>query len=208
MADELNSVYGHKFLRHNRAFAKGSAVTVATSLYNMFQPKSVVDLGSGGGYFINGFAPYGIECVGVDGSESGKLLLKPEVTFVLQDFQKPFVSLKRFDLVICFEVAEHLHARYSHILLDGLMTFVGKTLAFTAAPDDPNDGHKQHIHLRPREYWLNELKGRGLTYLEDITELLRKAWKHAGVFTSYYNNLIVCSRDKPKIEQPEECMPF
>ena len=207
MAD-LNATYGHKFLRQNIDVVGSYALTLATSLYNMFQPKSVIDMGSGAGCIINGFATYGIECVAVDGSESCKLLLKPGVRFVQHDFRKPFIGLKKFDLVICFEVMEHIVSQCGHVLLDGLRTLTGSILAFTACPLQ----YTHHVNMRPRDYWIDRLKERGFDYKKDLTAVLQKGWQHAGVVPNYPDSLIICSRDftKPRSEweNVNEVTPF
>jgi hypothetical protein len=88
---------------------------------------------------------------GVDGDyvDRQRLLIDQE-QFDAVDLARPLELLRRFDLVQCLEVGEHLPAAASAILVESLVRH-GDVVLFSAAP--PGQGGTQHINERPLEFW-------------------------------------------------------
>ena len=69
---------------------------------------------------------------------------------VLQDLNCAVNLGRKFDLVWCFEVAEHIHPAYVHALMQTL-THHSDRVVLSAAP--PGQGGAGHLNEQPPEWW-------------------------------------------------------
>jgi hypothetical protein len=159
-------------------------------------PHSYLDLGSGTGAMVNMARKIGIEAYGVD------VVNGPEHWFITHDLTQPLHLIypsiygavfsmpdavitrdegelrngpqqrKRFHLVTCLEVAEHLPADAAPVLCDTIARHItpGGLLIFSAAP--PGQAGEHHIGCRPAREWRSMLHERGISYREDYTRQL------------------------------------
>src|SRR2546426_3691918 len=74
------------------------------------KPASILDVGCGICTWLKAALDYGVSDIfGVDGIEIPESqLLIPRAFFMWRDLEKPLSLGRRFDLVLCLEVAEHL----------------------------------------------------------------------------------------------------
>lgn len=155
-------------------------------------PRHMTDIGCADGHLVKVAASLGIEADGVDIAvkrESG-----PNYELFQQDLTEP-VGVEPVDLVICWEVAEHLPAKAADTLCDSLANNVWENghLVFTAAT--PGQGGHGHINEQPHSYWRQKLEARGLTYYSETTEALRATWKAVtGPAWWYPQNVMVFRR--------------
>jgi len=86
---------------------------------------------------------------------------------------------KRFDLISCLEVAEHLPLDSHQTLVDTIvrhlrykpnMDDASGYLLFSAAP--PGQGGEHHIGCRPAVQWRGMFYERGISYRDDLTRQL------------------------------------
>ena len=150
-------------------------------------PSSYLDLGSGTGAMVNCARKLGVDAYGVD------LINGPEGHFFHHDLTQPLrISrdgdieagladhhAKRFDLISCLEVAEHLPLDSHQTLVDTIvrhlrykpnMDDASGYLLFSAAP--PGQGGEHHIGCRPAVQWRGMFYERGISYREDLTRQL------------------------------------
>lgn len=128
-------------------------------LYDRLGPRSVIDVGCGVGQYPHLFRKFGAEQVfGIDG-------LRPERSFLADgeylahDLTMPLDLHRRFDLVVCLEVAEHMPPGTELHLLDLLDRHAMDYMLFSAAePGQPGHGH---INCRPLPFWENLLRSKG-----------------------------------------------
>ncbi len=113
-------------------------------------PLSVIDIGCGPGIYLAPFAVNGIKVFGVDACPIGGECL-PRDAFERVDLRFPYKPNIRFDLAICFEVAEHLEAKWAERLVDTLCD-CADTILFTGAV--PGQGGTNHYNEQPHSYWL------------------------------------------------------
>jgi SAM-dependent methyltransferase len=106
------------------------------------QPKSILDLGCGSGLYPRLYQHLGVsDVLGVDGLDL-KATVLDDRTYREFDLQTPFDAGRRFDLVICLEVLEHLFPDASDTLLDSIASHADSTILFSMAePDQPGNGH-------------------------------------------------------------------
>lgn len=150
-------------------------------------PRSYLDLGSGTGAMVNMARKIGIDAWGVD------VINGPEHWFLHHDLNTPLRlsydrdtermhanSLvgreRRFPLVTCLEVAEHLEDGAADVLCDTIARHVapGGILVFSAAP--PGQGGEHHTNCLPAYRWRSLLHERKVSYREDYTRQLSHLW--------------------------------
>jgi hypothetical protein len=145
-------------------------------------PRTYLDLGSGTGAMVNCARKLGSDAYGVD------LINGPEHWFIHHDLTQPLsvgVDLgtnggnRRFDLITCLEVAEHLPEDSHETLVDTIARhlrpkpdFYGESgyVIFSAAP--PGQHGEHHVGCRPAHEWRAMFHERGLSYREDYTRQL------------------------------------
>jgi hypothetical protein len=74
------------------------------------------------------------------------------------DLRYPLDLNHGFDLVWCFEVAEHIHPKFVETFVDNL-TRHSKLVAMSAAP--PGQGGEGHFNEQPQSYWEQKFAARG-----------------------------------------------
>ena len=122
--------------------------------------KSVLEMGTAGGWFTKKFQDEGYEIFGLEGSTcgieatidkgiSGDNLLK-------HDFRLPLNLNKKFDIVCCTEVAEHLEIPFAGTLIKTLVDH-SDLIWFSSAPpyvlQMPSSYH--HPNEQPDIFWIN-----------------------------------------------------
>jgi glycosyltransferase involved in cell wall biosynthesis/2-polyprenyl-3-methyl-5-hydroxy-6-metoxy-1,4-benzoquinol methylase len=136
---------------------------LAKWIKNYINPKSVLDLGCGPGIHTYAINENDIPCIGIDIDErvDNKNYLKKES---LLDLNGKYQA----DLVICFEVAEHIDPTHNDEIVKQIYSSIesGGTLMFTAA--QPGQGGVGHINNRHKSYWKNKFESHGLIFDENI----------------------------------------
>ena len=107
-----------------------------------FSPKSVLDLGCGNGLYPALYSHLGVEDVlGVDGLQQEATVLDAK-NYTKADLQRPFDAGRKFDLVICLEVVEHIDPEASDVLFDSIARNAkGQILFSMAETGQPGNGH-------------------------------------------------------------------
>jgi 2-polyprenyl-3-methyl-5-hydroxy-6-metoxy-1,4-benzoquinol methylase len=89
------------------------------------KPRSVVDYGAGDGWWCKAFHDVGSTVWAVELHEIAREFIPSQVQFVQHDLTCPLEIVRRLDLVICLEVAEHIPERYADILCQTLAASTG-----------------------------------------------------------------------------------
>jgi SAM-dependent methyltransferase len=184
----LKGNYVHTEIVHNL----NSPREVVPLIMNLFYPKSVLDVGCGLGTWLRVFEEGGvIDYLGVDGEYVDKRLLKiPEEKFLAVDLQKQWSVNRKFDLVICLEVAEHLREESADLLVESLVSH-GDTIVFSAAI--PGQGGQYHINEQWPRYWQEKFAKHGFYYHDELRPLI---WENSRVDWWYRQNIFTISREK------------
>lgn len=162
---------------------------------------SVLDVGCGIGVWLREFLAQGAtEAAGLDGPwvPSERLVIPPS-NFRVHDLGMPFRLGRRFELIVCLEVAEHLPAAAAETLLDSLAAH-GDQIVFSAAV--PGQGGFRHINEQWQEYWIERFRQRGFVAYDVLRAAL---WHHPDVPYYYAQNILVYSR-RP-LPYPDEFVP-
>lgn len=147
----------------------------------MGTPASLVDMGCAEGVHVAWAKAHGIEAMGVD-------LAVPagDPSLVRSDLCEPVDLRRRFEWVLCWEVAEHLPASAAETLVDTLVRHMqpqGRILFTAAGPGQRGPGH---IHCVVPSFWHQLFFARGLTYSPDLSEDLRRRWLACSPLTPWY----------------------
>lgn len=147
-----NYSYSDTFYRYIDVGSIRSAKAVVILVLRELSPASILDVGCGTGSWLSQYRDCNItDYLGVDGAyvQPGSLVISLE-HFQSQDVAQDFDLRRRFDLVQCLEVAEHLPKTSSDTLIRNL-TRHGDRVLFSAAT--PGQGGENHINEQPHEFW-------------------------------------------------------
>lgn len=164
-----------------------SAHEIAKELWEIIQPKSIVDVGCGIGLFLEAFSRRGATDVwGIDGEwvDLDKLRI-PKEHFSSQDLCLPVQSSRQFDLAICLEVAEHLPDTAASTLVKSLVNLAPLVL-FSAAI--PMQGGMEHVNEQWPEYWSSLFVGHDYVPVDCVR---RRVWSNENVLWWYAQNTIL-----------------
>ena len=127
--------------------------------------KKVYDFGCGSGDYVKNLNLMGFTCLGIDGNPHVGKFIQPSI---IRDFAEPFL-LKRWDCIICLDVAELIHPSFEDIFLDNLCNNADKSILLSWSSKKTQDLHlncreTNHIitHFTKRGYKLNATDTYGL----------------------------------------------
>ena len=165
---------------------KPCADRIAEFIKEKINPKRVLDIGCGPGMYVYSMRDQGLDAVGIDIDErvEGKEHLHKIDLLTLDGSEQA-------DLVICFEVAEHIDPHYQDQVVDAVYNSIepGGTLIWTAA--QPGQGGVGHINCRKKEFWLDKLVSRGLMPAFSMTDELIGHCKRGIHMGWFVNNVLV-----------------
>lgn len=168
-----------------------SAQRIVPMLLEAFCPRSVVDVGCGLGAWLSVFRERGgiTDLCGYDGDyvDRSRLLISTE-EFVAHDLSTPIHAGRKFDLVLCLEVAEHLPEASADALV-GSLCGLGDVVYFSAAI--PFQGGVAHVNEQWPSYWAGKFEKHGL---EPIDLVRQQVWSDPTVQWWYAQNGIVYGR--------------
>ncbi|MGR9098972.1 MAG: class I SAM-dependent methyltransferase [Gammaproteobacteria bacterium] len=157
-------------------------------LADKYSPKSVLDIGCGLGGYLRAFQAWGAaDVLGIDGFEQTDGFLC-RGAYRQSDLRGVLNLNRRFDLVVCVEVIEHIDPAFESTVLESIDRHGNDLILFSAARvNQPGAGH---INCRPIEYWV--MKWRELGWRVNIFDTL--AVRSLGTFHWFRRNLLVLRR--------------
>lgn len=181
------SEYTNDFFQAISEGSLSSAKAILPIIFDLIQPKSVVDVGCGNGLWLSVCQALGAETIlGIDGDYVQRDELKvPESCFQAKDLTQPLRLEQTFDLVISVEVAEHLPDKNSDVFVESLIS-LGKVVLFSAAV--PFQGGVEHINEQWPNYWKKKFEDRGYICLDCIRP---QVWDNPQVDYWYAQNIFV-----------------
>lgn len=170
-----------------------SAERIVGELVNLFpDTSSVVDVGCGVGTFLSVFKEKGIKQVlGLDGPwVESELLQILSDEFQVLDLENPIQLNRKFDMAICFEVAEHISASKA-INFVAYLCELSDVVIFSAAI--PAQGGNGHVNEQWQSYWAQIFETFGMRTYDIVRP---KIWDDESVLFWYRQNTLVFTRNK------------
>lgn len=152
-----------------------------TAMEILGTPASLLDVGCAEGHLVKQAAIGGIDAMGIDLAVSGD-----DPLLVRADLRQPVDLGRRFDWVLCWEVAEHLPATAAETLCDTLVRHLephGRLLFTAAGKGQRGPGH---LHCVDREFWEEQFRERGLSVATDLSAEVRRRWLACAPQTPWY----------------------
>jgi len=167
-----------------------SARLILGMLFELYMPRSVLDVGCGLGTWLSVARELGVQDImGVDGPWLEKSRLRvPEKLVRVVDLEKPFELGRRFDLVMCLEVGEHLSQDAARNFIASLTTHAD-ALLFSAAI--PFQGGHHHVNEQWPDYWSTLFAERGFVPLDFIRA---RIWTDNSVLWWLRQNILLFAR--------------
>ncbi|HWD93766.1 MAG TPA: glycosyltransferase [Verrucomicrobiae bacterium] len=133
-------------------------LTLARTLANRYQPKTVLDVGCAKGFLVENLRDLGVEASGVD--------VSPYAISQVREDIRPFCRAAAgtepiegtFDLITCIEVAEHMPEADAKAMIKEICRHTDQII-FSSSPDDTEE--PTHINLHPAEYWIELFREQG-----------------------------------------------
>jgi hypothetical protein len=188
------ALYTSDFFDFHAAGSLESARIILREAFQLYRPRSVVDVGCGIGSWLRAAGELGVDDVlGIDGDYvSREKLLIPLPKFQSRDLEEEILKEaspgRLFGLVICVEVAEHLPPERASSLVDELCA-LGDLVLFSAAV--PGQGGIGHINERWPDYWSAHFARNGFACFDNLRPRL---WDEPRVEVWYLQNVFFFAR--------------
>ncbi len=185
--------YHHDKKIHN----KNSAQEIIPLLFNIFPSiNSVADVGCGLGEWLAVFKEKGVsEILGINGDWTNiDELYFDKKDLKIWDLTQPLKIAKKYDLVLCLEVAEHLPESAADTIVETLSQ-LGNNIIFSAAI--PHQGGQNHLNEQWPEYWADKFKKHGFYFHDCIRPII---WDNASIFPWYRQNMFLVSNQEQDYE--------
>ena len=137
---------------------------------DMYHPQSVLDLGCGTGASLDFFLEKNIDVLGVEGSTLARSKARYPERIQIFNLNEELNLGRRFDLVWCLEVVEHIHPKYVEHLMK---TFSNHSNRIVLSAAHPGQGGEGHFNEQPASYWIALFKAHGFTYDTSGTDALQ-----------------------------------
>lgn len=178
--------YSQDFQHYATQINLTSARIIVRWLLDQLPVESVADFGCAQGAWLMAWQEQGIvDVMGIDGDyvKPQHLVIDP-ARFMAHDLTVPVDLQRRFSLVQCLEVAEHLPATAATTLIDNLTRHAPLVL-FSAAP--PGQGGRYHVNEQPYSYWGRLFEAQHYVLLDVVRPVLRyhsqvQPWYRYNVF--------------------------
>lgn len=165
---------------HSKAVESASIVADALER-ELPQAQTYADLGAGTGAFAAELHRRGKVVIAYERSRLGRLVARsqrvPALDFNLERLSA--VDFAAVDVVMCFEVAEHLCPQLGDTLVR-LCAAKGSIVVFTAAA--PGQGGAGHLNEQPKSYWIERFERCGSHFDQPLTNQLERGFAGATAF--------------------------
>jgi SAM-dependent methyltransferase len=176
---------------------------VLSLVFEKWKPKSLLDVGCGIGNWGKAAMDLGVpDVAGIDGIAIAKeILMLPEQCFQTHDLTNPWSLGRKFDTVICLEVAEHLDEKHAVTLVKSLAAH-GDSILFSAAC--PGQKGRHHVNCQWPKYWQALFNSEGFSCDDSLRWAI---WNDPRVEACYRQNVFYAVKDRENAGREERIMP-
>lgn len=183
----MKSIYDNRFFDEIKDESYNSAKEVAPIIFSIINPKNIVDLGCGAGYWLKAFKEFSpcIKIKGIDGDYIDRgLLCIANDEFQPMDLTNPITIDEKYELAMSLEVAEHLPENKAKQFVNSLTQLSDIVLFGAAIPGQPG---VNHINGQYPEYWASHFKDNGYV----CVDILRpRIWTNKKIEPYYRQNML------------------
>lgn len=172
------------FLNEVDDAATESASDMADCLMLTYSPRTIVDVGCGTGALAKEMISRGVQVEGLEYAEAAISICRSRGVSVQKfDIETQDPPYRKVDLVLSFEVAEHLPERISNKYVSVLCA-MGDQVIISAAP--PGQGGTDHVNEQPPEYWVKKFEGSGFEEDTARTRQIRECFSRSDSIAGFY----------------------
>lgn len=136
---------------------------LADAIVRDFRPQTVLDVGCAKGFLVEALRDRGVEAYGRDVSEYAIDSARSDVRAYCELASIMDPPQRRYDLVVCMEVVEHLPAEQAETAVANLCA-AADDVFFSSTPDAFEQ--RTHLNVQPPEYWASLFARAG--FLRDL----------------------------------------
>jgi SAM-dependent methyltransferase len=159
---ELGKRYDEDYFLHHigdidEPYVRGNPVwkaifaRVAQAVVTELSPKTVLDAGCGIGFLVQALRERGVDAFGIDISDYAIANVAEEVRPFCEVASITDELTRRYDLIVCMEVLEHLPSQFASRAVENLTRHTD-TILFSSTPEDFRE--PTHLNVQPTEYWV------------------------------------------------------
>jgi SAM-dependent methyltransferase len=185
------SSYSRRFFEKRERRVTASAEALVPQVIELLQPQSVIDIGCANGLWLEAFAKRGVRVRGVDGpwvpQDALHIASSDFRTINLAEAPLPYRLAEpgeRFDLLVSFELLEHLPAARAEAMMDAMCGLADTLLVSVAVPHQGGTGH---INEQWPEFWVERFAARGFVAYDFLRLAL---WNDERIAPWYRQNVI------------------
>ncbi len=183
-----SNYYSTDFYKEQVDTSYQSAKKIIPLVFELFKPKSVIDVGCGVGNWLKVWVDdFGIlDYMGVEGPYvNPDMLMVPKENVLFADLKKPININRRFDIVMSMEVAEHIDGAFADLFVNNLIK-LSDIVIFSAAI--PNQEGTYHINEQNPEYWAKLFINKGYVTVDYFR---KKIWNDKEINYWYRQNILL-----------------
>lgn len=180
--------YTPTFYDNSRDGSRNSAQIILPIVNDLFQPKSVIDVGCGSGQWLKVWNEnlnvqdiQGVEGPYLKGIETAI----PKDKILLHDLKTPLNFDRRFDLAMTVEVAEHIPPENAETFVKSL-TSLSDVIVFSAAL--LGQGGIFHVNEQLPEYWASLFQKQGYEPVDHLRPII---WNDKRIQFWYRQNILI-----------------
>lgn len=179
--------YDEQFYMGQKEISRRSASLIIPYLQQLFNPKSVADVGCGVGTWLSVWKDLNVgEIIGIDGDYVDRSQLQINLEeFYPFDLTTPLAFDKKYDIVTSFEVGEHIPNEHSAIFVKNICS-LSNIVAFSAAL--PGQGGTNHINEQWPHVWAQYFEANEFKPIDCIRN---KIWNNNEIGYYYRQNIII-----------------
>lgn len=181
--------YNNFFYENQLLESRNSAKYIVPIIKDWFQPNSIIDVGCGVGAWLDIWknCKKGVEVKGIDADfvDKSLLLIDDSNEFIEADLNKKLPKLKKYDLAMCLEVAEHLDEKRADSFIEDL-TDLSDIILFSAAI--PGQEGTRHINEQFLKYWIDKFNHNGYDCYDVIRPMI---WEVETIPWWYRQNIVL-----------------
>ena len=145
------------------------AMKLAETIVELFNPKTVTDLGCATGLYMACLMSLGVKCRGIELSPNAlddTVRIVDPSCITIADLRESVLFPDYSDVVLCLEVLEHIQEEYADQAVRNIIN-AGNILIVSPSP---HGGGEHHHNPKPKDYWMEKFKKHNYIESEDKTK--------------------------------------